>query len=188
VDQQDRKKQEEIAAVEPHKSPFDTFGVAIFLVVVVQLVVMVGLNIYQKGRYQNLTDQLVAHQTTLASAENATLNTQLEEVLAGQTLLQSSLAEKVKWAQFYTLLNAVTPKNVRVTSAQVSTNGSYRIDGQTPTMTTLAQLLVAWQKGTEAAPTPFSTVELASNSFGTEGGNRTVNFSITGTINLGRLQ
>lgn len=188
MDQQDRKKQEEIAAVEPHKSPFDTFGVAIFLVVVVQLLVMVGLNIYQKGRFQNLTDQLSAQQTKLSSAEYVTLNTQLEEVLAGQSLLASSLSEKVKWAQFYTLLNNVTPKNVRVTSAQISTNGSYRIDGQTPTMTTLAQLLVAWQKGTSTAPTPFSSVELASNSFGVEGGNRSVNFSITGSINIGRLQ
>lgn len=188
MDQQDRKKQEEIAAVEPQKSPFDTFGVAIFLVVLVQLVVMFGLNIYQKGRFEKLSEQLSAHQTTLASSEYSTLNTQLEEVLAGQSLLQSALADKVKWAQFYTLLNNVTPKNVRVTSAQISTNGSYRIDGQTPTMTTLAQLLVAWQKGTDTAPTPFSTVELASNAFGTDGGNRTVNFSITGTINLGRLQ
>jgi len=188
LDQQDRKKQEEIAAVEPHKSPFDTFGVAIFLVVLVQLVVMVGLNIYQKGRYQNLSEQLAAHQTTLASDQYSTLNTQLEEVLAGQNALETALAGKVKWAQLYTLLNAVTPKNVRVTSMQMGASGNYRIDGNTPSMTTLAQLLVAWQKGTAAAPTPFASVELASNSFATEGGSRVVNFSITGTFNLGRLQ
>jgi hypothetical protein len=188
VDQQDRKKQEEIAEVEPVKGPFDTFGVAIFLVVLVQLVVMMGLNIYQKGRFQNLSDQLTAHQTTLASEQYGTLNTQLEEVLDGQQLLQTALAQKVNWAQFYTLLNASTPKNVRVTSVQIGQNGSVRIDGQTPTLTTLAQLLLAWQKGTTAAPTPFSSVELSSNSYATEGSGRVVGFTITGTINLGRLQ
>lgn len=190
MDSQDRKKpeHEEIAAVEPHKGPFDTFGVAIFLVVLVQLVVMVGLNIYQKGRYQNLSEQLSAHQTTLASPEYSTLNTQLEEVLAGQKVLESVLAEKVQWSKFYTLLNGITPKNVRITSAQLGAGGSFRIDGQTPTLTTLAQALVAWQKGTAAAPTPFASAELASNSFGTEGTARVVNFSITGTINMGSLQ
>lgn len=188
MDQQDRKKQEEIAAVEPHKGLFDTFGVAIFLVVLVQLVVMIGLNVYQKSRYQNLSDQLSTHQTKLASAEYSTLNTQLEEVLAGQKVLETVLAEKVQWSKFYTLLNGVTPKNVRITSAQLGASGSIRIDGQTPTLTSLAQLLVAWQKGTSAAPTPFSSVELASNSFGTEGSNRVVTFSITGTVNVGSLR
>lgn len=188
MDSQDRKKQEEIAAVEPHKSPFDTFGVAIFLVVLVQLVVMVGLNIYQKGRFTNLSNQLSAHQTTLASAEYSTLNAQLEEVLAGQKTLESALAEKVNWGRFYGLLNSATPKNVRVTSLQVSTGGAIRIDGQTPTMSTLAHLLVAWQKGTDAAPTPFTTIELSGNSFGTEGGSRVVNFTMTGTVNVGGLK
>lgn len=188
MDPQDHKKQEEIAAVEPHKSPFDTFGVAIFLVVLVEIVVLVGLNLYQKSRFQSLSEQLSAHQTTLASAEYATLNTQLEEVLAGQKLLQGVLADKLKWPQFYAQLNASTPKNVKINSVQIGASGAYRIDAQTPTMTSLAQTLVAWQKGSAAAPTPFESAKLSSNSFGTDGGNRVVNFTVSGTINLARLK
>ncbi len=188
MDQQDRKKQEEIAAVEPHKSPFDTFGVAIFLVVLAQLIVIIGLNLYQKGRFTTMSDRLAQSQATLASPEYAGVNAQLDQVLAGQERLQKTLSTKVRWSQFYTLLNGVTPKNVRISALQLGEGGTFRADGQTPSMASLAQLLVAWQKGTETAPTPFSTVVLASNSIGAEGGDRAVNFSITGSVNLGRLQ
>lgn len=188
MDHHDQKKQEDITGVEVTKNPFDTFGVAVFLVVVVEIVLLIGLNLYQKSRFESLSKQLSAHQTTLASAEFSTLNTQLEEVLAGQKLLQTTLASKVKWSEFYKLLNNVTPKNVKVNSIQVNVNGTFRIEGETPTMTTLAQLLVAWQKGTTAAPTPFASAKLNGNGFASDNGNRVVSFSISGTLNQARLK
>lgn len=187
MDQHD-KKQEPIAEVEATKSPFDTFGVAIFLVVLVEIILLIGLNLYQKSRYESLTKELNSHKQTLASAEYASLNNQLEEVLAGQKILQTTLASKVKWSQFYHLLNGVTPKNVKINSIQLNANGSFRAEGQTPTLSTLAQLLVAWQKGTDAAPTPFSDAKLSTNGYVNDGGNRTVGFSVVGSIDLSRMK
>ncbi len=184
----DQKDQEEIAQVEATKSPFDTFGVAIFLVVLVEILLLVGLNLYQKSRSQTIGNKISENQKTLALPEYAGLNTQLEEVLAGQKLLQTVLASKVNWSQFYAMLNAVTPKNVKVNSVQLNTNGTFRLEGETQTMSSLAQALVAWQKGSTAAPTPFTAAKLSNNGFATKDGNRIVSFSITGSLNLGVLK
>lgn len=182
------KKQEDIAQVEATKSPFDTFGVAIFLVVLVEILLLVGLNLYQKSRSQTIGNKISESQKTLASPDYATLNTQLEEVLSGQKLLQTVLANKISWSRFYSMLNAVTPKNVKVNSVQLNANGTFRIEGETQTMSSLAQALVAWQKGSAAAPTPFADAKLSNNGFGTKDGNRIVSFSVSGSLNLGVLK
>ncbi|QQG49998.1 MAG: hypothetical protein HZB70_00205 [Candidatus Berkelbacteria bacterium] len=186
--QNDQKNQEEIAQVEATKSPFDTFGVAIFLVVLVEILLLIGLNLYQKSRAQTIGNKISASQKTLASPEYTTLNTQLEEVLAGQKLLQTVLDSKVNWSQFYTMLNAVTPKNVKVNSIQLNVNGTFRLDGETQSMSSLAQALVVWQKGSTAAPTPFSSAKLSNNGFATKDGNRIVSFTISGSLNMGVLK
>jgi hypothetical protein len=189
LDTHDKKPEtEKIAEVEVKRSPFDTFGVAIFLVVLVQIVILIGLNLYQKSRAASLSAQLNGHRTTLASPGYVELNTQLEEVLSGQRLLQETLAGKVKWSLFYHQLNAVTPKNVKVNSVQVGANGTFRLEGETPTLASLAQALVAWQKGTAAAPTPFANVKLNSNGYANDGNNRVVSFSVSGSLNIGGLK
>lgn len=188
MDRQDQNKQEDIATVEAAKNPFDTFGVAIFLVVLVEVVLLFGLNLYYKSRTESLSQKLNEHQATLASAEFSTLNTQLEEVLEGQELLKTALASRVKWSNFYSMLNAVTPKNVRINNIQVGNTGTFRADGETASLSSLAQAIVAWQEGSPSAPTPFSNVALSSNSFSNVDGRRVVIFSITGTADMGRLK
>lgn len=182
------QKQETIASVEATKHPFDTFGVAIFLVVLVEIILLVGLNLYQKSRAQNLGRQLNEAKQTLATPEYAKLNNQLEEVLAGQQKLQTVLAGKAQWSKFYSLLNGVTPKNVKINSIQVSNSGTFRIEAETPTLSTLAHALVAWQNGTAAATTPFSSVKLNANGYASDRGSRIVTFSVSGTINLSRMK
>lgn len=182
------KNQEPISDLEVTKHPFDTFGVAVFLVVLVEIVLLVGLNLYQKSRAEALTKELNVHQNTIASADYATINTQLEEVLAGRQTLQSALAAKVRWAQFYNMVNAVTPKNVHVATLQVNNNGTFRAEGQTTSLSSLAQALVAWQKGSGQIATPFSTVTLNANGFTSDGGRRLVTFSISGNINMGAIR
>lgn len=192
MDTQDRRHsaaaREDIASVAATKPVIDTFGVLIFFVIVVEIVLVLGLNLYQKSRIDSLTTKLQAAKTTLAAPENATLNTQVNEVLDGNDQLKTVLAQKVHWSKFYTLLGGVTPKNVKLTGLTIAETGSFRAEGSTDSLTSLAQLLVAWRQGTTDIATPFTGISLNSNGFSDQGDHRVVTFSISGQVNTGALQ
>ena len=193
MDTQDRRhsgnqSKENIAQVEGIKSVLDTFGLLVFIVVVVEIILVFGLNLYQKSRVRALTSQFQEASSALQLPENATLNTQVSEVLSGGDQLKNVLNSKIKWSRFYVLLNGVTPKNVKLVSTSIAETGTFRAEGNTSSMSDLAQLLVAWQEGTPAIPSPFTSISLNSNGFSDSGDKRVVTFSISGSINLGALK
>jgi hypothetical protein len=180
---------EDIAAVTASTYTIDTFGTIIFFVVLAQIVLLVGLNLYQKSRISSTEKVLASKQTTLQTANYKTINDQVNQVLSGNTLLASALASKVDWGKFYSRLNAVTPKNVQLVTLSITDAGQFKADGKTASLDSLAKALVVWQQGSGTTPTPFSTVTLASNGFTTTtAGSRQVTFSISGQINLGALR
>lgn len=166
----------------------DTFGVVVFVVVVVEIILMVGLNLYQKSRLASIETQLNDYKSQLNSPDNRTINTEVDQVLSGANQLKSALASKVDWGKFYDQLNKVTPKDVRISSISISDNGSFKADGETTSLSSLGKALVAWQQGTDSLTSPFLGVTLASDSFTTDGGNRRVTFSISGQVNTGALR
>ena len=192
MDTQDRRhaggKGEEIASVETTKPVIDTFGMLVFFIVVAEIILVIGLNLYQKSRINTLSDQLQTTRTALAAPDNATINSQVNEVLDGSDQLKAVLSQKTRWSKFYTLLNAVTPKNVKVTGLSIADTGAFRAEGSTGTLTDLAALMVAWRQGTSDIATPFSAVNLSSNGFSDQNGHRVVTFSISGQVNTGVLQ
>ncbi|MDO8650283.1 MAG: hypothetical protein Q7K33_03150 [Candidatus Berkelbacteria bacterium] len=192
MDTQDRRHsgqpKEDIASVENTKPVIDTFGILVFLVVVVEIVLVVGLNMYQQSRIESLTTKLQEANTELRLPENATLNTQVSEVLAGGDKLKNVLDSRVRWSKFYTLLNGITPKNVKLTGLTIADSGAFRAEGNTSSLSDLARLIVAWRDGTTAIPTPFTSVSLNSNGFSDSGGKRVVTFSISGSVNTGVLK
>lgn len=181
---------EEIASIGSGRSPVDFFGTVIFFVVLVQALLMIGLNLFQTSKITAAEGQLTEAKQKLATADYKTLNNQIDEVLAGSTLLNQKLDAKVKWSNFYRQLGAVTPKNVRFKAMSVTDTGSFKADGETASFTALAQALTAWQKGTTDIHTPFTldSVVLSNNGYQTEGTTRRVSFSISGQINLGGLK
>jgi len=180
--------EKKIAGLYDDESGFNGFGVAIFLVVVVEVVLLFFLNLYQKSRVEALTKEIDSKRTELASADNAAINQQIEEALSGSVQLQSVLGQKVRWSKFYSALNAVTPRDVRLTNLSISQEGTFRADGQTSSLTSLARALVAWRDGSAKATTPLSSVELISNSYVAQGSGRAVGFSVSGQIKLGDLK
>lgn len=192
MDTQDRRHldqpKEEIASVENTKPVIDTFGILVFLIVVVEIVLVVGLNMYQQSRIESLTTKLQEANTELRLPENATLNTQVSEVLAGGDTLKNVLLSKVRWSKLYTLLNGVTPKNVKLTGLSITDSGAFRAEGNTSSLSDLAKLIVAWRDGTSAIATPFTSISLNSNGFSDSGGKRVVTFSISGSVNTGTLK
>lgn len=184
----DQEPKEDIASVEAGKPVIDSFGTLVFFVVVVEIVLVIFLNLYQKSRISTLTTKLQADKTALAAPENATLNTQVNEVLDGSDQLKNVLSSKTHWSKFYTYLNAVTPKSVKLSGLSISEAGTFRAEGTTSSLSTLAQLLVAWRDGTDSVPTPFSSLDLNSNGFSDNGGAHLVTFSISGQINTGILK
>lgn len=180
--------QEPIATIDDVAKPLDTFGKIVFLIIVVEILLMVGLNLYQKSRITSLQTNLAARQSDMNSPEFKTLNSQVEDVLSGAEKLQSILAGKTDWTMFYKKLNAVTPKNVRLTTINITESGTFKADGETASLSSLAIALVAWKQGTDAAPTPFSSVTLTSNGFTNDGAARRVTFSVSGQVDAGRLQ
>ncbi len=180
---------EDIAAVSAVTYTIDTFGTIIFFVVLVQVVLLIGLNLYQNSRITSGQKTLTAKQATLQTTNYRTINDQVNQVLSGNSLLAAALASKVEWGKFYSQLNAVTPKNVQLTTLSITDAGQFKADGKTTSLDSLAKALVVWQKGTDTTPTPFSTVNLASNGFtATTSGSRQVTFSISGQINIGGLR
>lgn len=180
---------EDIAAVTASTYTIDTFGTIIFFVVLVQIVLLVGLNLYQKSRITSTEKTLAAKQATLQTASYKTINDEVNQVLSGNTLLAAALNSKVNWSKFYTELNAITPKNVQLTTLSITDAGQFKADGKTASLDSLAKALVVWQNGESPTVTPFSTVTLASNGFTTTTtGSRQVTFSISGQINLGALR
>ena len=192
MDTQDRRhlgqSKEDIASVEAEKPVIDTFGILVFLVVVVEIVLVVGLNMYQQSRIESLSAKLQEANTELRLPENATLNTQVSEVLAGGDKLKTVLDSRVRWSKFYTVLNGVTPKNVKLTGLSIADSGAFRAEGNTSSLSDLAKLIVAWRDGTSAIATPFTVVSLNSNGFSDSGGKRVVTFSISGSVNTGVLK
>jgi len=183
-----RQVEREVAGLYDDETGFSGFGVAIFLVVIVEIGLLFFLNLYQKSRVETLTKEIESKRTELDSGDNGVINQQMEQALGGSTQLQTVLAQKVRWSKFYSALNAVTPRDVRLTSFSVSQDGAFRADGQTSSLASLARLLVAWQKGSDKAATPFSSVELMSNGYVSEGSARAVSFSVSGQINLEGLR
>lgn len=179
---------QDIAAVAPAGYTIDSFGTIIFVVVVVQIVILVGLNLYQKSRAASLQKTLASKQAQLQTPTYKTANDQVNQVLSGNAQLAAALAGKVHWDKFYTELDAVTPKNVQLTTLSIAANGSFKADGRTGSLDNLAKALVAWQQGVGTTVTPFASVTLASDGFGASGSNRQVTFSINGQVNLGALK
>ena len=179
--------QAEIAAVKAGKPIIDTFGTVIFFVVVIEIILIFGLNLYQDSRIKSLSSRLTTQKQTLSTAENVTINTQINEVLDGADSLKTVLNGKVKWSKFYTLLNAVTPKNSRVTALNITESGTFNAEGVTTSLSDLAKVLVAWEKGTDSIQTPFANVVLNSNGYSEVDGNRIVTFSVSGSVITGLL-
>lgn len=182
------RAQETIASIESGISSFETFGRVIFFVVIVEVVLIVGLNFYQNSRITSYNQKIEQIQAEISAPEYAAINEQVVQVLAGSEKLKVVLGSKVLWGKFYSQLNAVTPKDVRVTSVSISDGGTVKLDGETASLSSLAKLLIAWNKGTSAATTPFTSVMLASNGYADEEGSRRVIFSVTGQINTGGLR
>lgn len=179
---------EEIASVGSGRAPIDFFGTVIFFVVLVQAFLMIGLNLYQLSQVSKANAELIIAKQTLDGEDYKRLNTEIEEVLAGNDKLQQVLASKVKWSNFYRQFNAVTPKNVRLKAMSVSENGNFKADGETADFTSLARAVVAWRDGTSDIRTPFSSVTLTNNGYQSDGANRRVSFSLSGQINIGGLK
>jgi hypothetical protein len=189
LDRQEVAPQEEITSVSQPTYSIDSFGTIIFVVVLVEIIILVGLNFYQKSRITSLTNQLAAKQTQLQGPNYATLNNEVNQVLSGSAQLQAVLASKVKWSTFYSDLNAVTPKTAQLTTLSIAGDGSFKADGKADSLATLAKALVAWQQGVGQLVTPFSSVTLASDTLnGSTGSSNQVSFSISGQINLGVLR
>lgn len=182
------RTQEAIASLESGVSAFETFGRVIFFVVLVEVVLAMGLNFYQKSRIKTYTQKIDEIRAEINTPDYATINNQVEQVLAGSEKLKIALNSKVQWSKFYTQLNAVTPKDVRLTSVTISDGGAVKLDGETASLSSLAKLIVAWNQGTPSATTPFTGVTLASNGFSEQEGSRRVIFSVTGQVNTGGLR
>ncbi len=191
MDTQDRKypvaQAEPISTVGEVSHPLDTFGIIIFFVILLQVGLMIGLNLYQKSRIKTLDADMANKQAELASPTLANLNTQVDEVISGQQKLEIILGSKLKWSSFYNSLGAVTPNNVKLTSMSINSDGTFKADGQTASLTTLAVALAAWRDGTSATPTPFTSISLTNNGFTNAGATRRITFSMTGQINLNKL-
>lgn len=181
-------EQNQIAGIMEGRSAAETFGRIIFLIVIVELVVLMGLNLYQRSRVGSLEKKITAAEQKLASGDYKLLNDQVDDVLAGAAKLEKALASKADWAIFYRQLNAITPKDVRIKAVAINDKGAFKLDAETTSLTSLAQTLVAWRGGLADAKTPFTGVTLNNNSFITEGNSRRVSFSVSGQINLGGLR
>lgn len=182
------KGEREVSSLTSGKSTFDSFGTVIFLVVILEIALMFFLNLYEKNRIEKLDTQISEAQQILKQAENAAISRQIDEVIAGNELLKTVLAGKVRWSSFYGSLNAVTAKNVRLISTNLTETGSFQAEGETDSLASLAHALVAWNKGTNDTSTPFSSVSLNSNSYAEVDGKKMVSFSITGQVVTGRFK
>ncbi|MBI4948467.1 hypothetical protein HY844_02860 [Candidatus Berkelbacteria bacterium] len=180
--------QDPIASVEDSGKPLDIFGKIIFVVVAIEIALMFGLNFFQTNKIEKLQSDIQQAKTELNSEEYKNLNKQVEEVLTGSEKLSTVLASKLNWNGFYAKLNAVTPKNVRLTAINISSNGAFKADGETATLSSLAHLLVSWQNGTQSSATPFSSVALTSNGFTSGEDARRVTFSISAQIDLSKVK
>lgn len=186
---EDREKnQEEISPLTSGRQSIDTFGYLIFFVVVIEIALIFGLNLYQKSRIETLNNELIQKKQLLSSEAYKTLNTQVDEVIEGRDTLKTVLNSKVKWASFYGMLNSVTPKDVSLVEISVSDSGAFSASGQTTSLSSLAKAIIAWQAGTATTPTPFSSVSLNSNGYFSKNGQRQVSFSVSGSINMGLIK
>jgi len=186
--QSKNQHQEKIRPLPSGKSAIDTFGLATFVIVVILFGGMFLFNLFQDKKIATAQKNIQAYQTKLASKDYDDLNTKVEAVLTGDKILSNVLSSKKRWSQFYVKLNQITPKNVKIDALSVDDKGTVKLDGQTTNLTTLAQAIVAFQKGSDQAPTPLQAVTLASHSYAQDGPNRVVKFTLTATANAGATE
>jgi len=180
--------QEKIASIESASKTLNSFGLIIFFVIVAEVVLLFGLNLYQESRTKSLNNNLTVLQSTLSSASYDQLNTQVEEVISGKERLELVLNSKARWSKFYSLFNSITPKNILIKNVNISNEGSFKADGETTSLTNLAKALVAWNGSVKTTQSPFTFIKLSSNGYGVTNGQKRVTFSVTGQINLGILR
>ncbi len=180
--------QDRISSLEDASKTLNHFGVIIFFVILAEIILLFGLNLYQKSRFNTLATELNTLRGTLSSAEYKNLNDQVEEVISGAEKLDLVLGAKVKWSNFYSQLNAITPKDVKLGSINIGSDGSFKAEGETASLTSLARAMVAWNQGTASVTTPLSAIKLNSNGFVAKDGGKRVSFTISGQINLGRIR
>lgn len=188
MSRQHQADESKIASIESGFGTFGGYGIVVFIIILVQIGLMIGLNVMQKSRAENARKEIATYQTQLNQPGYKTINEQIDDVLAGSSQLNAVLDSRVKWSTFHALLNAVTPKNVKVTGVSLSESGTFKADGVTDSLTSLAQLVVAWRDGTTTTPTPLNSVTLASNGSAVEGNIRKVSFSISAAINMGMIK
>ncbi len=135
-----------------------------------------------------MNQELSTLRNTLSGAEYSTINTQVEEVISGTERLATVLATKVKCSNFYKQLNQVTPKSVKLNTINVTSDGAFKADGETKSLSSLAQALVAWNGGTPTVASPFSVIKLNSNGFISGSSGKRVSFTVSGQIDLGSVR
>ena len=193
MDNQDQTNQQyrttPIASVEDVNRPANTNGYLLLAVVIIMAITLYTLNVYEKSHISTLNTQISNDQKTLSSSKYQTLNSQVNDIISGQQYLNSTLDSRLNWSAFYSSLNGVTPTNVSLTDVSITNAGAFMASGQAANLTSLATALVAWNKGTQSAVTPFSSVTLNGESLTTtSNGNTVVSFSVTGKVNLGALK
>lgn len=179
---------EAVSAINQTTTALGSFGVIIFFVVLAQVVLMIGLNVYQRSRLEDVNARIGEQRQILAQTGNSTINNQISSVIAGEKNLSLALNSRIKWSVFYLQLNSITPKNVKFNNVSLTESGSFKAEGQTDSFASLAKALVAWQGGTATIATPFTSVELGGNGYAVEGNQRKVTFSISGNIATGGLK
>ncbi|MEX0594540.1 MAG: hypothetical protein WD157_00340 [Patescibacteria group bacterium] len=180
--------QDKISSLTDAAKTLNSFGVIVFFVIVIEIILLFGINLYQNARFKSLSNNLTDLRTTLSGPEYQTINDQVESVISGTDRLQVVLATKVKWSNFYQMLNAVTPKDVKLDTINITSDGTFKADGKTKSLTSLAQALVAWNGGVATTPSPFTVIKLNSNGFVSSDGGRQVSFTISGQVDLGSVR
>ncbi len=190
MDTQDKKPavQEKIASLGTGVNALDTFGMIVFFVVIVEIVLLIGLNIYEKSRIDKLTTEINTTSGVLNSADYKTINDQISDVIVGSDQLKVALNKRVPWSKMFTMINAVTPKNVKINSLSINETGTFKADGETTSLSSLADAMVAWKDGVGSVESPFSTVTLGGNGYTGDALSRKVTFSISGQIDVNLLK
>ena len=161
------------------------FLIGATILVVLLILVSAGLLLAKKNSIKNLTIQIEQVDNQLKPL--ADLDKKLSAFSSALTNIDNALNQRTNWFAVFKELNNITPKDVVYTNFSVDENNQIKLDGNAPSLSSIARLIVALKQDKDKPENPnskFQNINLSSVSV-SEG---KFNFSLTLSLTASALK
>lgn len=179
----------EISSVK--SSPIGSLGALVLIATIVALLGTGALFLYKTsrtGRLETETGNFDNLQAKLGSEPLNKMSADLQEIMDGQSSLETALKGRIYWSLFWSKLGSATPKSVYYTTLAIDGNGVVSVGGMANDLTSIAKLMVSLRNAQSNNEYLFQNIKLGNTSVRDFSGKTMTAFSVTFNVNSNQLK